>query len=70
MLLYPNPTTNQVRIDFPQAFRLDIHDTQGRLLKSIKKVQPHQVIDMSSWQAGIYFFKIDGQIDRKVVICR
>ncbi len=61
---YPNPATNQVRIDLPavvsnDAYNLSIHNLAGQTVRSYNKIQSKTLsISVASLKAGIYLVKI------------
>ena len=59
--MYPNParTTVRVETDAPEVGNVDIYDMNGRL---IKKSKTEEIIDVSSFDSGIYIVKI--QLDQ------
>ena len=68
--VYPNPTTNQVRINFSgQDAELTVYDLQGKqVLKD--RIQNQETISMESFERGVYLFDFrnsNGQSVQRVV---
>ncbi|MEM6395716.1 MAG: T9SS type A sorting domain-containing protein [Bacteroidota bacterium] len=59
LALFPNPTNNQVTItlDYEGLMRIELFDTQGRLLQSSNERLPTQ-LDLSSLPAQTYFVRV------------
>ena len=60
--LYPNPTSNQLFIELPSDFTSAIHsiqliDINGRILKNWETAQIKTKVDVSAYDAGMYFIK-------------
>lgn len=67
--MYPNPALGLMVIEFPMGesstpFLLNVNDLHGRLLHEINgfsgKNHPPVLMDVSKWQAGIYFITCSG----------
>jgi hypothetical protein len=57
LLVFPNPATNEIKIDFPMTgnFRVEIITNSGiTALKSMNQ----NTIDISELKSGIYFIKL------------
>jgi hypothetical protein len=62
-VLYPNPTQGMIRIEFRgyddmKNARLLLYDIQGKLLRQIRKVEPSNTFDLSSYPAGMYILQM------------
>lgn len=73
VLIYPNPTQNQIFIENLPAGKkeMSILDLSGKELKRIYSFGTETSIDLSDFQAGIYILRIfsEGQvINRKIVV--
>jgi hypothetical protein len=56
--IYPNPTTNLVKIVFTQvSFDLRIYDSSGKVI-SEHKLNSGQQISLAQMQSGVYFFDL------------
>ncbi len=66
ILAYPNPVTDELRIQFdlPEStdFWIEIQDVTGRILsqKQHKEIHPGDIVtvNMSSYKYGVYFFRV------------
>ncbi|MBK9448511.1 MAG: T9SS type A sorting domain-containing protein [Bacteroidetes bacterium] len=66
MLVYPNPTTQDLRIQSESPFsKVTLQDLQGRVLMSqtFDAVQ-NQTLDMSAISSGVYLLTIEGEMGR------
>jgi hypothetical protein len=75
LLMYPNPTKDQVTLkwDKPEDVSIRVYDTQGKIVIYGKKVNLMNEfrIDLSSFNPGIYFVKLNsakGEITKKLII--
>ena len=62
ILLFPNPTTDNIYItsDFGLS-NIKIYDVSGRMIKEYKKIDKNEYkIDLSRLNSGLYFVNIDG----------
>ena len=72
MVLYPNPTTGQFRIENSELRieTVEVYDVYGKLIKTVK-VEDHQVVmDLSGNAAGVYFARIytdKGMVTKQIV---
>lgn len=65
--IYPNPTTNLVRIVFTQAsFDLRIYDSSGKIILEYK-LNSDQQISLAQLQSGVYFFDLRSNDGEHVV---
>jgi len=53
--IYPNPADNLIYMGVENVASINVYNSMGQLMNSYEKVN---VIDVSSYKAGIYFFKI------------
>lgn len=74
VLVYPNPTTDEINIQFNRELTKDIHflvyDMLGNVMTKgiIAKDINLKKIDTNEFPSGIYFLKIDGLIKKVTVI--
>ncbi|MBD3863677.1 LamG-like jellyroll fold domain-containing protein [Olleya marilimosa] len=68
--VFPNPTTDNVKISLSkvQDFEISVYDLNGRLLLNSKNRSDAFLLDLSSYQNGIYIIKT--KIDQKEAINR
>lgn len=71
LLIYPNPTTNSLRINLPLDFNtqtVEVVDQIGRLIKtiSVENKASEAIIDVESLVSGIYLIKLDNESKSKV----
>jgi hypothetical protein len=60
-ILYPNPTTENVTIDFSQLYNsvtLQLMDISGKTVFTTQLTSNHQTIDISALLAGTYLYRI------------
>ncbi|MBN2522557.1 MAG: T9SS type A sorting domain-containing protein [Bacteroidales bacterium] len=62
-VVFPNPTTGQIYISFPEPVAeciISLHDIQGRLIKAMETNGKEQsvTIDLSGYKKGFYFFSV------------
>ncbi len=67
--VYPNPFSNQVRIEFDnptnEEFDLTIHDISGRVMRRMSHISGTQLIlEKQDLQAGVYFAVLRGKDGR------
>lgn len=59
--IYPNPSNGLFTVEVPNSRMaiLEVHDSQGRLVKSVKSIAEGQyVLDLSSFSDGIYLVRL------------
>ena len=60
--VYPNPVKNLIMIQLPdshyQGMTLQIFDNRGRLVKSYPPTANQELVDVSSWVAGVYLVRL------------
>jgi hypothetical protein len=54
-IIYPNPANNLIYIEDETVANINVYNSMGQMVNSYEKVN---VVDVSSYKAGIYFFKI------------
>lgn len=62
IFIYPNPTINQINVSFSDEIlntKLDIFNTQGNLVNSLKIYNKTTTLDLKLLMSGIYFIRID-----------
>lgn len=57
-LLYPNPTSGIVKIDYDKPVNIKVFDSSGKSVLSLKKVKQ---FDMSKFPIGVYQVQIGGE---------
>ena len=60
---YPNPTTNEVKISITdnEEVLVEVRDLAGKLIMEEKKMMHGEIIDMTKFNAGTYFFSVTSQ---------
>lgn len=68
--VYPNPASNQVTIEWEGGLYADvmIYDMLGRKIDSFRASGGRKYLDISGYEAGIYFIEIEGRQTRKFVV--
>jgi hypothetical protein len=56
--VYPNPTSNQITIESPQPYQLQIFNLMGQEVGQLNTKQPITVYDMTNFENGVYIFRI------------
>ena len=68
--IYPNPAANTVTIELKDFAKVEIYNTVGHLIET-KTVN---VVDLSSYNTGIYFFKVydvyNNSVTKRVMVAR
>jgi Secretion system C-terminal sorting domain len=66
--IFPNPAANQFNISATNAFlsEINILNTMGAIVKTIKTYSNSHEVDISNLSAGIYFVKVNGQVIKLV----
>ena len=72
LTLYPNPTSNYLVVDWEAGMYtyLDIYNAQGQKVSSLMRTGGRVYLDVSEWEAGIYFVQIDKVKAAKFVVRR
>ncbi len=58
LTIAPNPTTGVVNIKGTDAYGVEILDITGRVLNRFEMTENTKVVDMSSYQAGLYIVRV------------
>ncbi len=61
--VYPNPSNNVLNIDFEndKMRNIEIYNSQGKILLSKQLFYSHNLIELDTFEAGIYFISIRGE---------
>ena len=62
LLIYPNPTTEKIKISTHLKGLVSIKNIEGKLLVEVEKHQENEVIDISLLPSGIYTVELQKQI--------
>jgi len=67
--IYPNPTRGFFTVELKKNNNssIAVYNALGVLAISISNPSPYEVIDVSSWQKGLYYIRI-GQTIRKLAV--
>jgi len=66
--IYPNPAKDFINIENANASKIEIYNLNGQKLNVLDNInQTNQKIDLSQYSAGIYFIKIIGLENTKIV---
>src|SRR5262249_29688404 len=58
--IFPNPCSDQTTIHFTSDLNdVYVYDLNGRLIASFKNVSGDLKLETQSWNAGIYFLKVE-----------
>jgi hypothetical protein len=71
VVLYPNPATNEIYVNADGVCDIDIYGISGQLVFKGKSIPANNAINISSFDAGIYFVRIiteSGTFNQKLVI--
>lgn len=70
--VFPNPASNQVTIEWEGGLyaQVMIYDMVGRKIDSFRASGGRKYLDVSSYEAGIYFIEIEGRETEKFIIQR
>ncbi|WP_264548163.1 T9SS type A sorting domain-containing protein [Flavobacterium sp. N2820] len=65
--LYPNPTSSLVNIKAENTIKsTELYDVQGRLIQINKEDSNEVVLDISSYNSGIYFIKVTTDVGSQI----
>ena len=65
--LYPNPTSSMVNIKAENTIKsTELYDVQGRLIQINKEDSNEVVLDISSYNSGIYFIKVTTDVGSQI----
>lgn len=69
LVAYPVPAKNELWIDWQKsnAVSAEFIDSNGRILKTIKKLSASQKVDISAWPRGLFFLKTSENTVLKVL---
>lgn len=71
-IVYPNPAVDFVKVETISGSEINIFDNLGRLVKTIKNLQPHQITSLAGFETGIYLMEIsapdNAQTTKKLVV--
>ena len=58
--IYPNPASQEFIISSSnQITRVDVFNTVGKLMSSSTSTSNFQMVDVSDWDLGVYFVKVE-----------
>lgn len=66
--IYPNPSQQYINIDSDQPISLEVFNALGQNIKNIYIEDTQYQIDVSNWQNGIYWFRIDQEISKSIIV--
>ena len=58
MGIYPNPSTDLIKIECPQKATIEIYNISGQIIKTIITISNLTSIDISGFSKGVYFVKV------------
>lgn len=64
ILIYPNPTVDEIVIQFPDNvgdYKINVYDEAGRLIKKISSNELQQIVSLKEEAAAAYYFRIEGE---------
>lgn len=65
--LYPNPTSSMVNIKAENTIKsTELYDVQGRLIQINKEDSNEVVLDISTYNSGIYFIKVTTDVGSQI----
>ena len=56
--VFPNPATDRLNIESKQQSSIEVFNVEGQIIKSFVADNTHSIIDISSFEKGIYFVKV------------
>lgn len=64
LFVFPNPTYNQLQVNYPHTSQLDILNSAGQVVLQSTVQGPSQVVDISQLRGGLYFalLRLEGQL--------
>ena len=70
--LYPNPANNVLVIEWESGMYSDfeVFDILGRWHSGFRASGGRKYLDVSDWDNGVYFIRVDGVVSEKLVISR
>ncbi len=60
--IYPNPTTDFIRVNNTDKSSAKIINNRGQVIKTITSLVPSERIDISHFDAGVYYIIFDGEL--------
>ena len=60
--VYPNPATDNVKVNAESVCELQILDMAGRMVKSVNVVEGENTISVEDLNSGVYFVKMNGAV--------
>ena len=73
IVIYPNPASNYVIVDFKQNIQINqikIIDTLGNVVYEIATGKNHEFIDVSKFSSGLYFISVNNSSIQKLQIVK
>jgi hypothetical protein len=61
MLIFPNPSTNNLTIETPQKATIEIINIQGQIIKTLQTTEDKTSVDISALAGGVYILKLTGE---------
>ena len=58
IVVYPNPTTSNVNVVAPGMSHISVFNTMGQMVMDMPVSTDSEVLDMSSYQAGVYVVRV------------
>lgn len=70
--LYPNPAASQLVLEWEGGVWADfqVFDLMGRQVERFRATGGRKYLDISDWQEGVYFVRVNGMDVRKVMVLR
>ena len=70
--VFPNPATDMFVVDWEAGMKstLSVIDVMGRTIYSYEALGGRKYLDVSGWEAGVYFIQIDGVALKKFTVMR
>lgn len=69
--IYPNPAKDYIQINFDENYTnqksIIIYDVLGQILKPINNIGNNTIVDISDLKSGIYFIRVDNNINKIIV---
>jgi len=68
--MYPNPAQKQLNIAFEKEAKpkqIEVFNGHGQSVYKFNSPQAQHTIDVSLWSSGIYFLKVEQEVERFVV---
>lgn len=69
LAIYPNPSQQYINIETNKSMFLEVFDALGQNIKQFNIQQDsHYQMNVSDWQNGIYWFRIDKEITKSIIV--